>query len=64
MEGAWFIEALRLNGFLNSRVRLNVYLDPFGEAERVRELLDVESGRILVSWGDHDAMPVKAPEVF
>ena len=64
MEGAWFIDALRLNGFLNSRVRLNVYLDPFGEAERVRELVEVEPGRVLVSWGDHDAMPVLAPEVF
>lgn len=64
MERAWFIDALRLNGFLNSRVRLNVYLDPFGEAERVRELTSVEPERVLVSWGDHDAMPVQAPEVF
>ena len=64
MEGAWFVDALRLNGFLDSRVRLNVYLDPLGEADRVRELLDVEPGRVLVSWGDHDAMPVRAPEVL
>jgi|GEM_PF-1695229 len=64
MEGAWFMDALRAHGFLNSRVRLNVYLDPFGEAERVKELLDVEPGRVLVSWGDHDAMPVQVPEVF
>ncbi len=64
MEGAWFIDALRLNGFLDSRVRLNVLLDPLGEAERVRELLSVEPGRVLVAWGDHDAMPVRAPEVL
>jgi len=64
MEGAWFIDALRLHGFINSRVRLNVYLDPFGEADRVRELISVEPKRVLVSWGDHDAMPVQAPEVF
>ena len=64
MEGAWFLDALRLNGFLNSRVRLNVYLDPFDEADRVRELTSVEPERVLVSWGDHDAMPVQAPEVF
>jgi hypothetical protein len=36
MEGAWFLDALRLNGFLNSRVRLNVFLDPFDEVERLR----------------------------
>lgn len=64
MEGAWFIDALRLNGFLNSRVVLNVYLDPFGEVDRVRELTSVEPGRVLVAWGDHDAMPVQAPKVY
>jgi hypothetical protein len=64
MEGAWFIDALRLNGFLNSRVKLNVYLDTFGDADLVRNLVDLEPGRVLVSWGDHDAMPVQMPEVF
>ena len=61
MERAWFLDALRLHGFINSRVRLNVYLDPFGEADRVRELVDVEPGRVLVAWGDHDALPVQMP---
>ena len=64
MEDAWFIDALRINGFLNSRVQMNVYLDPFGEAERVRSLVDVEPGRVLVSWGDHNAMPVQMPKSF
>ena len=31
MEGAFFLDALRLNGFLDSRMRVNVFLDPFGE---------------------------------
>jgi hypothetical protein len=41
-----------------------VFLDTFGEAVQVRELVDVEPERVHVSWGDHDAMPVRAPEVL
>jgi hypothetical protein len=53
---------MKINGFLNSRLPLNVYLDPFGKTEQVKELLNVEPERVLVSWGDHDAMPVQMPK--
>ena len=62
MEYAWFIDALRINGFLNSRIPMNVYIDPFGKPENIRELVDVKPNKILVAWGDHDAMPVQIPK--
>jgi hypothetical protein len=45
-------------GFLNSRIRLNLFYIILGDAEEIAKLDEVSTGRIHFSYGDIDSLPV------
>lgn len=52
------IKALARYGFLNSRVKINLYTTR-EQAIKLDELANVNPSRIYLSWGDIDALPVR-----
>jgi ribosomal protein S18 acetylase RimI-like enzyme len=54
-----YIKLLKGFGFINSRISVNLYTSQERPAciEALKET-DIDPSRILVSWGDHDVLPV------
>ena len=59
VKGSAIEKALGVNGYLDSVVRLEVFLRPIigGEAS---EMAGYGSDRMLFTWGDHDSLPLNA----
>jgi hypothetical protein len=45
-------------GFLDSRIKINLYTSQADEEVMLEELSTVDPSTIYISWGDHDALPV------
>lgn len=52
---------LKRLGFVNSRVKLRIFIDEYSRKGFFNEIMGVSPGRIHFSWGDHDSLPIKAP---
>jgi hypothetical protein len=48
-------------GFIDSRINLHLFYNKYGEFRGLDNLIQSAPDRIHVSWGDHDALPVKMP---
>lgn len=55
-DGAYYQNASKKNGFLNTRVSFPLYYAPF-KTDKLKNLQNFPSDSIYFSWGDHDNMP-------
>jgi GNAT superfamily N-acetyltransferase len=61
IEASPMFRVLEGHGFLNSQVKINVFINPFGKHEELEAIIGGDPRRIMVSWGDHDVLPVDFP---
>lgn len=62
VEGHPHQKILESNGFLNSRIEINMFYNPINSDEELMELDRDTPERVHISWGDHDVLPVTIPK--
>jgi hypothetical protein len=53
--------ALKRLGFVDSRVKLRIFIDEYTRKGIFNEIVDSSPRRIHFSWGDHDSLPIRGP---
>ena len=61
MEASPMFRVLEGHGFLNSRVKINIFLKPLVKPGELNAIMGSDPRKIMVSWGDHDVLPVDFP---
>ena len=61
MEASPMFRVLERHGFINSQVKINVFLKPLVRPEELNAIIGSDPRGIMVSWGDHDVLPVDFP---
>jgi len=62
VEGHPHQKILENNGFLDSRIEINMFYNPINADEALMELDRSSPDRVHISWGDHDVLPVTIPK--
>ncbi len=62
VEGHPHQKILENNGFLDSRIEINMFYSPINADEELVELDRGTPGKVHISWGDHDVLPVTIPK--
>ncbi|HUV34762.1 MAG TPA: hypothetical protein VMW22_07495, partial [Candidatus Desulfaltia sp.] len=53
--------ALKKLGFVDSRVKIRIFIDEYEKKGLFNGIVGSPPSRIHFSWGDHDSLPVKVP---
>ena len=61
VKGHPYEHVLKKHGFLDSKIKLHLFYNPFGSGDAFKKLKEIPAARIFVSWGDHDVLPIKIP---
>jgi len=61
MESSLLLDVLEGHGFLNSRMKIHIFIKPFVNPEELHSIIGDDPEKILVSWGDYDVLPVELP---
>ena len=61
IEGNPQQNVFRRFGFLDSRINIHLFYNRYREFKGLDDLSQSDPSRIHISWGDHDALPVKMP---
>ena len=51
----------RRHGFVDSRIKMHMFYTCHGEHDVSSEIAKSKMNRVLLSWGDHDVLPVRLP---
>lgn len=52
---------LKRHGFVDSRIKTYVFFMPLQEDNLLNKVKKIPASRVLISWGDHDVLPVTMP---
>lgn len=63
-RGHPYQEAFRRRGFLDSRVKIHLFYNTFGEVNELAKIGKSLPSRVFFSWGDLDELPVRPFEYF
>ncbi|HUV34024.1 MAG TPA: hypothetical protein VMW22_03780 [Candidatus Desulfaltia sp.] len=58
VKGSQQEEAYKASGFLDSLVRLHVFMRPVASQAEIQRLSSLAPDRIYFTWGDHDTLPL------
>ena len=53
--------ALERLGFVDSRVKMRIFIDEYTTKGLFSKILGSSPKKIHFSWGDHDSLPVRVP---
>ena len=56
-----YLSVLKKHGFLDGRVKFNLFYRPAGETDVIQGIEMSPPSKLLISWGDHDVLPVGMP---
>jgi GNAT superfamily N-acetyltransferase len=54
-------KALKSLGFVDSRVKIRIFIDEYERKSLFKRIVRSPPSRIHFSWGDHDSLPVRVP---
>ena len=52
---------LKRHGFVDSRIKAYVFFMPLQEDDLIDKVKQIPASKVLISWGDHDVLPVTMP---
>jgi GNAT superfamily N-acetyltransferase len=61
IEASPMFRVLEGHGFLNSQVKINIFIKPLVKLEELGAIIGNDPRGIMVSWGDHDVLPIDFP---
>ncbi len=61
VKGHPYEGVLKRHGFVDSRIKAHVFVLPLQEDNLLDKVKEVPASEVLISWGDHDVLPVKIP---
>ena len=61
VRGHPYVDVMERLGFLDSRVEFHMFYQFYGASDPLAAIASSPAGRVYVSWGDHDVLPVKMP---
>jgi hypothetical protein len=57
VKGSRHEDALKQNGFLDSRINIHIFYHPYGE-DVIKAISKTSAERLHFTWGDHDSLPL------
>ena len=64
MEASPTFKVLESHGYLNTRIKITILLKPLVPLQELDSILGGDPRRIMISWGDHDVLPVSTGPDF
>lgn len=61
VEGSQQQSVFKRHGFLDSRINIHLFYNKYREFKGLDDLTQSSPTKIHISWGDHDALPVRMP---
>lgn len=61
VKGHSHAKILKRNGFFDSQIKIHLFYSILGHKEFSKILEKILAGKVYLSWGDHDGLPVDVP---
>ncbi len=61
VKGHPYEGVLKRHGFVDSRIKAHVFILPLQDDTLLDKVKQTPASKVLISWGDHDVLPVTMP---